>query len=100
MTVMEPDVPSVPDQVPLPVQARALVLVHERVALWPGITALGLMETLAVAFGAGGVEMMFELPLLQPERTKAERRNMTKTKERVFRDSTGTFIAPRSMNPL
>ena len=77
-----PDVASAPDQAPLAVQDVALELVQVRVALWPGITALGLMVRVTIAFSVGctGVTAGVEL-LLQPERTKAERRNKTETKE-------------------
>jgi hypothetical protein len=96
---MEPDMPSVPDQVPLAVQVLALELDQERVALWPGITALGLMVTLAVARGAVCVVVTAGVPLLQPERTKAEKRSMTKTKETAFKDPVGTCIRPSFYRP-
>ena len=91
---MEPDVLSVPDQAPLAVQAFALELVQERVALWPGMMALGLRETLTVALGDGGVEVIADPLPLQPERTKAKRRKMTHIEKRGFLDSVGTCIRP------
>lgn len=92
--------PSVPDQAPLAVHVFALELDQERVALWPGMTALGLMATLAVARGAVWVVVMAGTPLLQPERTKAEKRSMTKTKEKVFQDPVGTCIRPSFYGPV
>jgi hypothetical protein len=41
----------VPDQEPSPVHDAAFVLDHVNVALWPGITALGLKETVTDGLG-------------------------------------------------
>lgn len=78
---MEPEIASVPDHEPPAVHDVALVLDHVRVALWPGITALGVIESVAVDLGAGGVLVVDDDPEPQPERTKAERNKTTKTKE-------------------
>jgi hypothetical protein len=51
ITVIDPEAGSVPDQEPSPVHDDALVLDHVNVALWPGITVLGLKETLTVGLG-------------------------------------------------
>ncbi len=97
---MEPDVARVPDQVPLAAQVVALELVQERVALWPGMTAPGLMATLTVAGGAAWVMAAAVLPLLQPERTKAERKSITKTREKAIREPVGSFIRPSFYEPM
>jgi hypothetical protein len=78
---MEPEIARVPDQEPPAVHDVAFVLDHVRVALWPGITALGVIESVAVALGAGGVFVVGDDPEPQPERTKADRNKATKTKE-------------------
>jgi hypothetical protein len=94
ITVKEPDAAIVPDQAPLPVQELASVLVQVSVALWPGMTALGLIERLTVAFGPGCEAVIVVGDLLQPERTKVEKRRNNKTKERDFPVSEDTFIKP------
>ena len=82
ITVVDPEVASEPDQAPLAVHPVALVLDQVSVALWPGATAAGLMEMIAVAFGGGGVEFIEDdEPPLQPERTKAEKRNRREAQE-------------------
>lgn len=78
---MEPEIASEPDQEPLAVHDVALVLDHVRVALWPGITALGVIESVAVALGAGVVLVIDDDPEPQPERTKTDRNKPTITKE-------------------
>jgi hypothetical protein len=94
ITFAEPDVGCVPDQAPLPLQAVAWLLVQETVALWPGITELGVMEIVTDADGAGCVNEMADVaPPPQPERTRAERTMIRKTKERDF-VSAGTCIRP------
>lgn len=73
MTVIDPEVGWGPDQEPLPLQAVAFWLLQVRVALWPGMTALGFRERLTLVGGPGwetttdGME-----PLLHPVRTKEE----------------------------
>lgn len=94
ITVVEPEIACAPDHAPLPVHDVALLLVQLRVALWPGMTALGLIEILTVAFGGGcGVRVDFAPPL-QPERTKAETRRMTKIRDRGFLVSASRCITP------
>jgi len=93
VTVVEPDVPSVPDQAPLAVQELAFWLDQVRVALCPGITALGLMEIEATEFAAGGA-IGTELPPLHPERTKAERTRSKQNREKGFPVFVGNCIRP------
>jgi hypothetical protein len=78
MTVEDPEVASDPDQAPLAVQDVAFELDQVSVALCPGMTAAGLMETRATALGGGGVTGAV-VPPLQPERTKAETRKRPRT---------------------
>ena len=91
--MVEPEVPRVPDHAPLAVQEVAFWLDQLRVALCPGMTALGLTEIEATEFGTG-VEMGVEVPPLQPERTKAERRNNKQNRERGFPVFAGNCIRP------
>ena len=91
---MEPETASAPDQEPLAVQEVALVLDQVRVALWPGITALGVIKSVAVALGAGGVFVVDDDPEPQPERTKADRSKTTITKECRLLPNAGTCISP------
>ena len=46
---------SVPDHAPLAAQEVALELLQVSVALWPGMTALGAIDSVTVATGGGGV---------------------------------------------
>jgi hypothetical protein len=95
ITVVEPEVASVPDHVPLAVQDEAFALDHVRVALCPGETALGEMERLVLAGGACGGEMAVFAPE-QPERTKAKTRSGRMSKDRDFLDSAGNGIGTPS----
>ena len=84
----------VPDQAPLAVQVEASALVQVRVALCPGMTELGLRFMVTSARSGGGViVIVFVGPLLQPERTKAERRT-TAGKEVSFLAPVGNCITP------
>ena len=95
ITVVEPEVATEPDQAPLAVQDVAFALDQVTVAFWPGVTALGLMDMDAVALGGGGVGVTEEEPpLLQPERTKADRRQRKTTGQRGLPVRAGTCISP------
>lgn len=82
-TLIEPDGAILPDQAPLASHEVALVLDQFTVAVCPGITALGLTDTVTVAWGGGvgfvGVGNVNE-PEPQPEITKTNE-NTTITKE-------------------
>ena len=91
--VDEPEVASEPDHPPLAVQDVAFELDQVMVALCPGITALGLIETLATARSGGGPMVTGELPLLQPERTKAETKKTTTIRKRNFPVCVGACIS-------
>jgi hypothetical protein len=76
------------------VQAVALALDQVRVALWPGITALGLTDMVIVGLGADcGVVTEVPPPPPQLERTKAEKRSK-KAKETKFLVRAGICISP------
>jgi hypothetical protein len=95
MTVAEPDMASVPAQAPLAVQDVAFSLVQVMVALCPGITELGVTLRVTNAGGGGVVKVAALVDFLpQPEKTKAERRSTTASKESDFLDSAGTCITP------
>jgi hypothetical protein len=95
MTVAEPDMASVPAQAPLAVQDVAFSLVQVMVALCPGITEIGVRLRVTNAGGGGWVKVAAGVTLeLQPERTKAERRSTTASKESDFLDSAGNCITP------
>jgi hypothetical protein len=93
-TVAEPEVAMAPDQAPLAEQDEAFEDVQVTVALCPGMTELGLRFILIVVGNAGcvGGTMDFD-PLLQPERTKAEKRR-TAGKEISFPGPVGSCITP------
>jgi hypothetical protein len=93
MTVAEPEVGWEPDQASLAVHDVALVLDHVSVALSPGVTAAGAMERVVVTAGGGGVEWIEEEPLLQPERTRAQKRTI-KVPDRSFLFRAGAYIRP------
>ena len=95
MTLLEPEAASVPDQAPLAVQEVAFPVVQVTVALCPGMTEVGARLSVTIAGGAGGVSVTGVVtPEVQPERTKAERKNKTETKERAFPVPVGTCIKP------
>lgn len=95
MTLVEPEVPSVPDQAPLAVHEVAFPVVHVIVALCPGITEVGASDSVTIAAGVGGVGVVGVVTLeLQPERTKAEKRSTIASKESEFLLSAGTCITP------
>ena len=82
VTVIDPEVGWEPDQDPLPLHAVAFWLVQVRVALWPGITAVGFNEILTVAGGPGGVNTIPGLePLLHPAIPREERVKSAITKK-------------------
>jgi hypothetical protein len=74
------------------VQEVALLLDHVRVALCPGMTALGLIDTLTVVLGAGCGVGAETPPPPQLERTKELRK--TKTRKTHFRVTVGDCISP------
>ena len=75
-----------------------MVLDHVRVALCPGITAVGLIDMLTVGLGAAcGAGSDFPLPQLERTKDKMKR---TKTRETHFRVIAGDCISPHSLNCL
>lgn len=82
-TLIEPDVAILPDQAPLAVHTMASVLDHVSVAVCPGITLLGLTETVAVALGGGVVDRLGDKVdhAPHPERTETEKSSTITAKE-------------------
>ena len=101
MTVIDPEVGSEPDHVPLALQPVAFEVLQVRVALWPGSTATGLSEILSDV-GAAGVDVVrIEFgPLLHPERTSNEMDRNAKAKERRFLVRAGKCIGPPAFHEL
>ena len=94
MTVVEPYAAKAPDQAPLAVQALACELDQVSVALWPGVTAAGFSERVAVALGGGVLPMVVcGMVRLHPERTKARRRKRRQDNGILY--GVGKCISPR-----
>lgn len=95
MTLVEPEVATVPDQALLAVHEVAFEAVQVSVALCPGITEAGARVRATMAGRAGGVVVAAVVTLeLQPERTKAERKSTTASKGSEALDSAGTCMTP------
>ena len=96
---MDPEADWEPDQDPLPLQAVAFWLLHVRVALCPGMTALGTNEILTTAGAAGGVNTTEETePRPHPARARERNARYAMTTNQEVREEMGKRIGSSYLN--